>query len=126
MDETKQTVDETIVEHDNVGDQVSLVSDEERLTLVIGVSSFFYRRMPNRVRNRLIQKHTKMGNTNWGKFITDAMQWGLFGWKNVNDHGQPIEFEHKLIERLPQDTQLELQQAMGASIAQEDERQKNS
>jgi hypothetical protein len=100
---------------------VVLVEEDERLRHVSGSSVFYYRRLPSPVRNRLEQRHTKRGNLQWGSFMDSIMRWCLLGWDGVtNRQGEAVPFDPELIEKLPADLQVELQDKMGAKASEED------
>jgi hypothetical protein len=104
------------------GERVELVTETERLAYTSGASTFYYRRLTMPVRNRLMHKATKRGNTDWGEFQALAMKWCLLGWDGVNMAGAPVPFEADLIGAIPQDVIGELQDLTGAKAVEDEER----
>lgn len=90
---------------------IILVSEEERLPLVMGDSAdpdrttVYYRRVPGKKRRAIISKHTVMGVTDWTAVGYDLVEYAVVGWDNLLDYaGRPVVYHRDLVAYLPEDT----------------------
>jgi len=81
---------------------IVIVSESERLSLPLGDSTLYYRRVPALKRAELIQKHTTFGLVNEPAWQLDMVRYALTGWDNVQTlDGVAVPFEPRLIDTLP-------------------------
>lgn len=108
--------------------QFELIDDDEKFEKEIDGATFFCKRVPSGIRNRMLTACTSKRNgvTDWGKLGQMLIGYGLLGWKNVNMRGVPIEFSKELIERIPDDAQGELVKVLGENLEETEAALKNS
>ena len=81
---------------------VYLVSETEKLSLPLGDSTFYYRRVPALKRAELVQKHTTFGLVDEPAWQLAMVEYGLTGWDNVQTlDGVVVPFEAHLVGTLP-------------------------
>lgn len=94
---------------------VQIIKKDERLTLEIADSKFFYRRISTTARAAIVRKHTKRGKTEWPAVTEEVIQYVLLGWDNVQSGGQGIPFDAELALSLPEDVLSEILSAAGGT-----------
>ncbi len=94
---------------------VQIIKKDERLTLEIAGSKFFYRRISTAARAAIIRKHTKRGKTEWSAVTAEVIQYVTLVWETVQAGGQDIPFDAELALALPEDVLGEILAAAGGS-----------
>ncbi len=107
--------------------RISLIQDDEKLTYKWGESKIFYRRISTAKRNRIVNKHTKRGKTNWAAVSDEIMSYVIIGWEDVDRGGKQIAFDPDLVAFLPDDITTDILELSGGAIPSEEESlEKNS
>ena len=87
---------------------IRLISETERLSHKIGLSTFFYRRIPNGVSDRLRKAHTNQGQLDAITYGDEILRYCLLDWDNVYGDSGPVKFSVDLIPLLPDGFKAEL------------------
>ena len=81
---------------------ILLISDSERLSLELGDSTLYYRRVPALKRAELLAKHTTFGIVDEPAWQLAMVTYALTGWANVQTlDGVAVPFEARLVGTLP-------------------------
>jgi len=105
-----------------------LVADDEKFEIEIDGATFYLRRVPPSIRNRMMNAcmSKRNGVIDWGRYGQMLLAAGVIGWKNVNLSGVPVEFSKELLERMPDDAGGQLIKALGENTSQLADELKNS
>lgn len=92
---------------------IQLIARDERLSVEIDGSTFFYKRMPADKKGRLLKQHAKRGAVDYDSAAEDAVAWGLLDWTNVSSRGadgqvEDVPFDKALVPLLPGSVRGEL------------------
>ena len=88
---------------------IVLIADTEQLSLDLGDSILYYRRVPAVKRAEILQKRTTFGIVDEPGYQLDMVQYALTGWANVQTlDGVAIPFEARLVGTLPPPVVLQL------------------
>jgi len=74
-------------------------------------ATFYYRRVPANIRNRMMRSCTtshRTGHVDWGRYEQMLMEYALLGWENVHQRGAAVPFSKELIAHIPDRAQGEL------------------
>lgn len=81
---------------------IMIVSETEKLSLALGDSTLYYRRVPALKRAELVQKFTTFGLVDEPGWQLAMVEYALTGWDNVQTlDGAPVPFEARLVGTLP-------------------------
>jgi hypothetical protein len=81
---------------------IVLVTDTEKLSLPLGDSTLYYRRVPALKRAELVQKFTTFGLVDEPGWQLAMVEYALTGWDNVTTlDGVAVPFEARLVGTLP-------------------------
>jgi len=100
---------------------ITIIREHERLTLEKGGSKFFYRRVPQQERARILSQAVprRGGDPNWERVLLEMLEYAMLGWENVLDgDGSALDFDKGLIGYIPQDVQVDLMDAINAGKVQ--------
>lgn len=87
---------------------IQLIKNDERLSLTIDGSTFFYRRIKSHDASMLRDKHTQRGEFKVEGFGKELLERYVLGWDNVYEGKKKAEFKPEYLESLesPIKTQL--------------------
>jgi len=108
---------------------VVIIEENEQLKKVIDGATFYYKRVPGHVRNRLMTRYAnkRTGTVNWGAYGEALMEAGLTGWSDVVDKaGAQIPFSKEAVPYLPDRVQGDLIDLLGENIEKQEDDIKNS
>jgi len=107
---------------------VVIIREAERLNKDIDGATFYYKRVPAHIRNRMMTSCTsKRGSTDWGRYGQMLMEYALLGWENVIEQtGAAVPFTKDIIGYLPDRIQGELIELLGENTEQMEGELKNS
>jgi hypothetical protein len=108
---------------------VVIIREAERLSKEIDGATFYYKRVPAHIRNRMMASCTsrRSGNVDWGRYGQMLMDYALLGWDNVIDQSKAeIPFSKEIIGYLPDRIQGELIELFGENTEQLEGELKNS
>ena len=100
---------------------VVIIREAERLNKDIDGATFYYKRVPAHIRNRMMTSCTsrRSGNVDWGRYGQMLMEHALLEWENVIDQtGAAIPFSKEIIGYLPDRIQGELIDLLGENTDQ--------
>lgn len=108
-----------------------LIDEEELLTYEGPGFKIFYRRLPNKLRAQIVDRHTKRGGTtNFTQASIDYLKYCVKGWEGVyiekKGVREDIAFEPSKVELLPDLVQADLVDLIGANADEEAEDLGNS
>lgn len=89
----------------SISKPIQLIDDDERLTLEVGESKIYYRRIMAAERNNIVLKHTKRGTItpdNQTKIAEEILTLCVLDWKNVISKGKQIKYSPELLMKLPE------------------------
>lgn len=96
-----------------------LIKDDERLVYEIDDEArIYYRRLPNRKRGEIIDRHTKRGTTNWVGATLEMLEHAVIGWEgfyemNGDDKRVDVPYSLDKVRWIPDDEQTNLFDLLG-------------
>ena len=80
---------------------IQIVKQEEKNTYEVNGSKVYYRRIPNGVQSRIIQRNTRKGKTDWQAVTKEFLEYIIIGWDGVMDGETTVQFDPSMIASLP-------------------------
>jgi len=109
---------------------VKLLSEKEKLSLRIGETVFYYRRIRPSERKNIIDKYTVRGKIeNMGAAVVDMLRLCVTGWDGVldeNDNEVPFDSELLHPDIFPEQVLVQLEAAIVSAFGNRESEEKNS
>lgn len=100
---------------------IRLVSETERNVAFIDGATFYYRRVPFAVRQRLTKQHTERGLLNGDAYALAILEYALLDWEDILDqHGNAVPFSLAILPQLPEQTMASLLNKISEASAEQD------
>jgi hypothetical protein len=100
---------------------IRLVSETERNVASIDGATFFYRRVPFTVRQRLTRQHTERGLLNNDTYALALLEYALLDWEGIVDQqGKTVPFSLAILPHLPEQIMASLLGRISDATAEQD------
>ncbi len=99
---------------------IQLITKEEKFTAEIEGCSFFYRRLPPDVKEKINKANTNRGVLNESAAADEGFAYCMIGWAGVVDGaGEPAEFSSEALKYLPDPVKVKLVASIFGSLGGE-------
>ncbi len=109
-----------------------LIKEDERLPSKLDDEcTIYYRRIPNRKRAAIVEKHTKRGATNWVAATNEILEYSILSWEGAyvideDDKRRDVPYSTEQVRMIPDKVQADLMDEVGENTDEGGQEAKNS
>ena len=105
--------------NNSIGDDIVLISENERWIYKKGRSKIYYTRLTEDIEKETKENHTEKGLTDYAAVAQEWLEKCIIGWEDIpNFLGEESELNNENIRRLPAQIKLDLLDCIKASNGQ--------